>query len=374
MDVDLDDLAGRFSATGREFEGSPLYQRFGPVVAADRRLLDIAAQCRPGQQPANMLFASVHFLLLGGARHALAEWYPSVPGDGQPVRPADTAGPAFTDFCLRHRDDLVPLLRHRLVQTNQLKRSAALRYGLVELARLVDGPVTLLEVGCSAGIHLCFDRYSYRYRRPDGSTAAETTGPTGHAAAPVVETEWRDAGGVPDASAGGVPVAVADRIGVDLNPVDVTDPAERRWLEALVWPENRAQAPLLAGALAAVAADPPRTVAGDAVEVLPALDGELPVERPLVVFHSAVQGHVPADRQAAFDAAIDALGRHRPLYRLSLEPPADDQETWWDRFGMAFALDLRARHGERRARRRLAAVHGHGEWIEPLAAPWSRQA
>jgi hypothetical protein len=182
---------------------------------------------------------------------------------------------------------------------------------------------------------------------------------------PVVETEWRSWTPGP----GGPAAVVGERVGVDLDVVEVSDPERRRWLEALVWPENRPQAGLLAGALAAVAADPPRTVTGDAVEVLPALDAELPVDRPLVVFHAATRGHVAADRRPAFDAAIDELGRRRPLYRLTLEAPDQDRTSWVDRFGVAFALDLGVRLGEARAWRRLAAAHGHGEWIEPFAAP-----
>src|SRR5262245_46327906 len=106
-DAALDALAARFADTGREFAGSPLYQRIGPAVAADRGLLELAGLGRAGQQPTNLLFASVHYLLLGGAEHELAEWYPSRVGDR--ARPADAAAPAFADFCRRYRDELAGL-------------------------------------------------------------------------------------------------------------------------------------------------------------------------------------------------------------------------------------------------------------------------
>lgn len=371
-DAARDALAAEFADTGRQFAESPLYRRIGPMVAGQRWLLELAALGRPGQQRTNLLFASVHYLLLGGAEHELAEWYPSRVGLAR-ARPAETVAPVFADFCRAYQEELAELIRHRLVQTNVLKRSAVLRMGLVEVGRLVNGPVTLLEIGCSAGIHLCFDRWHYRYRRPDGSLAAEISpeiAPTAVTeavtlAGPVVETEWRS--GTPAPS--GPTAVVADRLGVDLNVVDATDADQRRWLEALVWPENRPQAALLAGALAAVAADPPRTVTGDAMDVLPALDAELSTDRPLVVFHAATRGHLAKDVRPAFDEVIDRLGRRRPLYRLTLEAPGPDGESWLDRFGAAFALDLEVRCGESRAGWRLAAAHGHGEWIEPLAAP-----
>jgi hypothetical protein len=47
----------------------------------------------------------------------------------------------------------------------------------------------------------------------------------------------------------------------------------RRWLEALVWPENHRQRALLSAALADAAADPPTVRAGDAIDLLPGIAG-----------------------------------------------------------------------------------------------------
>src|SRR3954470_8565233 len=118
-------LAGLFADSPLLFADSPLYSRLGQMVAADDRLLAIAAQARAGQLPSNLLFASVHFLLLRDPAHDLARWYPSLGGtaNGDP-------GPAFTAFCLDRRAELVTLLRGRLLQANIVKRSLALRLGL----------------------------------------------------------------------------------------------------------------------------------------------------------------------------------------------------------------------------------------------------
>lgn len=341
-------LARRFSHGEREFATSPLYQRLCEIVTADDDLLALAAHCRPGQQVSNMLFAAVQYLLLGLPRPPeLARWYRSLDGDRDPDD-GDLAA-AFRDFCRTHRAELVDLLSTRLVQTNQVKRSAVLRIGLAVLAATEPGPVTLLEVGASGGIHLCFDRYRCRI----GGTLL------GPADSPVlIETEWRSTLPVPDAS-----LAIAGRLGVDLDPVDLTDERDRRWLRALVWPENLAQAELLAAAMAVVADRPYRIVAGDAIDVLPALDAELPTDRPLVVWHAATRAHVPTGRRAAFDAAIAGLGARRPLHVLSLESPATDPEAWYARHGFGYALVLRSGAGRPRP---LAAADGHAGWITPV--------
>lgn len=346
------DLAHRFSYGVEEFATSPLYQRLSGIVAADDRLLAIAAHCRAGQQPTNLLFAAVHYLLLGadpaggGTGHVpgLAAWYPSLGGTRGPDDAA-LAG-TFTDFCLTYEAELTGLVASRLVQTNVVKRSAALRVGLAAIDE--PGPVTLLEVGASGGIHLAFDAYRCRIGDTD----------LGPVDSPVlIASEWRSALPVPTRT----PV-IGDRLGVDLNPIDLADPAERRWLRALVWPENLPQYALLTAATELVAARRPRIVAGDAIAALPALDAELPTDRPLVVWHAATRAHVPAEHRAAFGDAIAALGRRRPLYTVSLETPVDAAD-WHARHGLCYALELRAGSAPRR---RLAAVDGHANWIEPL--------
>jgi hypothetical protein len=138
-----DTLARLFAASPRHFAGSPLYSRLGQVVAADGRLLAIATQARTGQLPPNLLFASVHYLLMRDSVHELAAWYPSLGGiaTGDP-------GPAFTAFCLDRRAEIVALMRRRLVQSNVVKRSLVLRAGLAAVASMTREPVTLVEVGC----------------------------------------------------------------------------------------------------------------------------------------------------------------------------------------------------------------------------------
>ena len=77
-DPDQQSLALRFREAADEFAACPLYRALCLVVADDERLLEIATHRRPGQQPANLLFAAVHFLLLDDPTDELARWYPSI--------------------------------------------------------------------------------------------------------------------------------------------------------------------------------------------------------------------------------------------------------------------------------------------------------
>jgi hypothetical protein len=327
-------VAARFAETP-EFASSPLYQALARTVAANADLLRLAARGRPGQHPTFLFFGAVHALLLAGARHDLAGFFPSIVGAD--ARPLEEAGPALVDFGRAFRHELAALIETRLVQTNVVKRALALRLGFVAIGRRSAAPLHLIEVGASAGVLLRYDRYAYAL---GGSLFGDAGSPVRIAA------EWRADTAVPDLDA--LP-PLASVTGIDLNPLDARKPDDRRWLEALVWPENREEAALLHHALSLVAADPPPIVLGDAVDVCPVLAAELPPGEPRVIFHAMTRMHVPPDRRDTFDTALGALGRDAPLYHLSLEGQGK--------------LDLRDPEG---SLVHLARVGGRVEWVAPL--------
>jgi hypothetical protein len=66
------------------------------------------------------------------------------------------------------------------------------------------------------------------------------------------------------------------RAGLDLNPIDATDPDSRRWLQCLVWPEHHDRAANLAAALEVAADAAPNVIAGDITAELPQLLEQVP--------------------------------------------------------------------------------------------------
>lgn len=337
----------------RPFAASPLYEALCPVVATDTALLDLALHAPLGQRPEFAFFGAVHYLLLEGADHELARFYPSLVGDAA-LAPTQ-AGPALTAFCADFRDELVRIIGSRLVQTNHVTRAFGLRMALAAIATHTRGPVDVIEVGASAGLLLRFDRYGYRVDGL-GVPARHFGDPT----APVqLTTQLRGTGPLPDLD---MLPAIGSVVGVDLNPIDASDADSRAWLTALVWPENHRQRQLLSAALASIAPDPPRILAGDAIDLLPRLAATLPADRPRVVFHCATRIHVPQHKLAAFDAAIGSLASSGPLWRIAIEyPPNPDPRPARADHGVAVQID--APDGSSTT---LAVVDGHLRWIEPL--------
>jgi hypothetical protein len=347
--LDRASLARRFGVGDTWFDSSPLYQVLARTVVDNDELLALAAQVRTGQQPANMLMAATHLTVLRHPEHPFARFFPSVRGDD--AEPPAAASAEFADFCAEHRPAISEILRTRLVQTNEPGRGVSVRLAMHEVARRVDGPVVFLEIGASAGVQLWFDHWALELGgRRFGPTNAPLT----------LRPQWRSDRPPPDLD--DLP-PIRGRLGVDLAPVDASDPEERLWLRALVWPEHRDRFAQLATALDAIAASPPTILQGDAVELLPHLDvARLPDDIPLVVFHGMVRLHVPANRRATFDAAIQDLGRRRRLLHISLELPPI--ESAYDRTAHLLAL-----HDSAGPDRDLALAEGHGRWIQPLSVP-----
>jgi hypothetical protein len=271
---------------------------------------------------------------------------------GAAARPAGEAGPALLSFGRAYAAELAETIRTRLVQTSVVQRTLGLRIGLSAIAALdpAGGPLHVIEVGASAGLNLRFERYGYRL---SGRQYGDPGSPVQLAAEVYGTAPLPDLDRMP---------ALGRVQGVDLNPIDATDPDAREWLEALVWPENHAQRALLGQALALAAADPPPIEAGDAVDVLPDLAAGLPAGEPRLVFHAATRMHVPRERRRAFDAAIRAVGATGPLWWISVEgSPKPDPRPQPARSGAA--LLLRDPAGTTRT---VAVVDGHLRWIETL--------
>ncbi len=207
----------------------------------------------------------------------------------------------------------------RATQTNEVGRCATLLPALAGLAAPGEG-LALIEVGCSAGLCLLPDRYSYRYATPQGTVGVD---PPGGVSPVVVRCEVHAGVPVPE-----VVPRVAWRRGVDLHPLDVADPDAVAWLAGLVWPEHHERRARLAAAVRLARADPPVLVAGDLLEVLPDLVAQVPAGLTPVVFHSAVAAYLSTDdRERLVELMTGLMGgrgsgpARRPLHWVSNEGP-----------------------------------------------------
>jgi hypothetical protein len=340
-------LAGVFENWGRveaPSVGSPLYAELGCGVAGDPELLRLAAETRAHQPPPNMLFAAVQYLLLCGASHELRDHYPVIAEGPAPPGPAF---PKFRDFCLAHRGEIVPLLESRRTQTCVLRRCVGLLPAFAWALSEAPGRLAMLEIGPSAGLNLLWDRYRYDYggELRWGDSQSEV----------LLETERRGELPLPDLPDS---VEVIWRTGVDLNPIDVGDEDQVRWLRALIFPEHVERHAQLRAAIRLARLQPPRLVKGDAVDCLPELLNQAPSYATLVVFATHALYQFPRQALVSLLKSLQHHGKERPLFFVSMEGTAPpNSELFLTRYA-----------GGARNTTKLADCNPHGQWLEWLAA------
>lgn len=332
-----------FFAKDAHRTGSALYARLAAGIGGDDELKALAARAKPGQPHANLILGAVHFLILRGARHPLTRFYQTVGG----TTSVDTEDPFpdFRDFVAQHRAAIEPLIATRVTNTNEVGRSALLHAGFRAIA--AEAPLSLIEIGPSAGLNLIWDRYGVRYSRSGAATVALNPD-----AALVIGCELRGEKAPP---AGPIP-RVANRVGLELNPVDLADADDRDWLRALIWPDQVARLERLDRAIELFRAGKPPILAGDALALLPDVLARVPVDTIPVVYHTIALYQFSTEMREALDSMLTIAGLRRPVWRLSFEFDG----------GLYILSAIRYADGVREETR-LASCHPHGTWLEWLA-------
>jgi len=250
------------------------------------------------------LLGSVHRLVLERKAGGLAAYYPSVGGHWN----APHGVPAFIDLLERDREAVRAWLG-RPPQTNEVGRATSLMGGLLHLPEDVRRPVRLFEIGCSGGLNLLADRFSY----------VDTTGNRfGAERSPVrLRPAWRGDHLVPWPD-----LELAEAVGCDQDPLDASTTEGRLALTAYVWPDQRNRLERLRGALELARTAPPdvrRLGAADFLEAVEVQDG-----MTTVVWHSVMWQYLPTEEQERSAGLIEALGERAtpqaPLVHLFLEP------------------------------------------------------
>lgn len=255
-------------ADGQAAGVSPTYEALARRVAVDDAVLGLLDTLPPAKRQPNLLLA---------VRSRL----------GGPLEPE-----AFVQWVTTHWAEVSREALARRTQTNEPTRCATLLPVLDRIA----GPLALLEVGTSAGLCLYPDRYRYDYG----------FGVVGDGPGPVLPCAWGRAAEAPPST---VPTVVW-RAGLDLNPLDLSDPEALAWLGHLVWPEQEDRRRRLLEAAPVLLDDPPLLVTGDLVDDLPALAAQAPPGATLVVMHSAVLAYVDVPTRRRFVEVVTRLPGH----------------------------------------------------------------
>jgi len=238
------------------------------------------------------LLGGMHYLVLGGE----ASW------DDSPAE---------------HAEFLFEFVRTQGVQTNEVQRAWVLVPLFCRVAERTSArEIDLVELGPSAGLLLVWDRYRCDY-------TARSVGPRD--AAVVLHGEERRP--VRGSLLEHVP-RVRRRVGIDRDPIDVTDPDRARLLKSFVWADQTDRLERLDLAIETLREDPPELLHADFVDALPDVLGARSPDVLTVVFQTAALGYVEPDRRERVRDALAEAGQILPLVFVSAGNPRIGVEDW----------------------------------------------
>jgi hypothetical protein len=275
----------------------------------DDELLAIAATIEPERLPALLFEAAATSLVLELSPEPLRDWFPRL-GEPQPPLDPRFAG-AYRSFCLEHRDRLIELCGRHRYQMNEVARCADL---LAALAPVIaaERPLALVDIGTGAGLALHLDRYRYVFTGPGRHTTTIGDPDSGV----VIRTDVRGERRVPLESK--LP-RIVERVGIDIEPLELNDPAVRSWLAACV-PQEIGAVTRFHHAVEIARSRPVPLVQGDALAALPKVLGAIADDVLVCLIDSYVHVFFDPDELERFRGFVDELGRQRDIDWISVDP------------------------------------------------------
>lgn len=320
-------------------DSSPLYESLSLRISQDDELLEICKMAREGQPVPNLLLGAVHYLLMKGTDHPLKDYYPSMVCDPKPYTESFES---FKSFCLTYRNEIESILSSKLVQTNEVRRCAYLypAFGLVH--QKTRKPLTLIEIGTSAGLQLLWDQYAYSYGTDEifGDVQSRL-----HIRSELIGEL------LPPLSS--TPAPVASRIGLDLNIVDLENEVERLWLKSLIWPEHEERLEMFERASSYIGEQPIDFIEGDGIDRLSLLAESIPEDSTVCIFHTHVANQMTIDMKKHLLNVVEEIGQTRDVFHLYNN--IQDKDLHLDEY----VNGVKSEHT-------IAETDGHGRWFKWL--------
>lgn len=279
---------------------SPLYERIAVALSESEQALGAIESAPARKRHPTVILAALHDLALAGRAPDLAAAYAAADGYA--------AAGAAIDTLRRMTDSVVAIAVRRQTRTNETGRYAVLYPAIAEAARRVGAnSVGLIDVGCSAGLNLHVDRVGITYS--NGQLLGDPSSPV-QLSSSIVGSLPLPTGAMPE---------VVTRVGIDLDPIDVTDADDARWLRACLWPGQPERAARLEAEIALAATAPPTLLRGDAIEVMPDAFTQVPADALPVVTTTWALSRLPLESRLRFLHRLDEAAAGRAVAWVSAE-------------------------------------------------------
>ncbi|MEO1308385.1 MAG: DUF2332 family protein [Pseudomonadota bacterium] len=309
--------------------------RLAPGSVVADRMLGWPGDTGPQSQSVPLRIAgALHAIVLDGIDPELAAAYPPNNVSDDALWQAVNAALVRDETRLMEWLDSAP-------QTNEVRRAAALIPAFHMVAAATGLPLALHELGCSGGLNLRADQFHL-------AAGDVSYGPTDSAVK--ITPDWTGPAPRP------ADLQVIDRRGVDLNPLNPTDPFDQLRLRAYLWPDQADRLQRTSAAIGLAESHPAQVERGDAIGWLEQALQQTVEGQALVIYHTIAWQYFPDALQARGEELLQEAGNRatldRPLARISIEADgakgaAMTLQTWPD--GILH---------------QLGRVDFHGRWLQ----------
>lgn len=201
--------------------------------------------------------------------------------------------------------------------------------------------MALVDVGVSGGLNFLMDKARLQY------TDGQAFGP--QSASLQIRCESKGNSIPTDQNA-----EIVDRIGIDLNPINLLDEKERQWNLALIWPDQLERIERFKAAIQILKSTLITFVRGSGNEVLPRIASKISSNHLLCVMHSFTLNQFTKEEREAFDKVLSVISNNRDIWRISLE---------WIGTPQPEIIVSSYVSGKKISQLKVAECSGHGEWI-----------
>jgi hypothetical protein len=349
--LDLNDARKRyhFAFAPEDCDELPFYTALVGRFEEDDLALSLLAGVRVEQRNPMLILAALQYAGLRG-HPVLGPLYDEIRHEQleDPTGAADRVVQVLHDTPDVVRDEL-----WRSTQTNEPGRSAVLQAVISDLAREQRSPISVIEVGTSAGINLHFDQFPVR-SRDDGNPLTLVCDDL----TPIDRTR---------------PLPpVRQRVGIDPHPLDLSDEDDRLWLKSCLWPEQRRRHERFDAIVAARPTWPLTTTLKGTVkqrlnDALSITDGDATLR---VIFNTWVAFYFSTDERHDYFSELARRCRDDDVAWISIEssmikiPGVEMDEAAHHRAASQIVVTRPGSLSER-----WGWCHAHGRWLERTTEP-----
>lgn len=282
-----------------------IYIGLSENILKDVELLNLSGNVRKGQLAPNIFFAAIQYLLLNGYDHDLRKFY----NVRQPQKSLqEDPFPYLKSFCKLYEKDLKALISTRLVQTNEVSRSANLPFCIIRsLWNEELSSVHFIDVGASIGFNLFWDKYSYDYGG-HGKIFNKNSELK-------IKCELKNENKSFSVEGKKLPLVI-ERVGIDIDPPRINDQNSMRWIKSLIPPDDYKRHKLFDLAFTVAQQMKPKILAGDARVLFPQIISKYKDRIPALAFFSYSANQIFSKGLDDLLALLKTCSKIRPVYSI----------------------------------------------------------